>query len=122
MTTRDFFLVNEFIEDLKSKDIEIVYIPPSTTDKLQPMDLSIQKVVKDKMKARFQSWYASCISKQLDKGSNVESLKPVDLRLSVLKPLGAKWLVEAYKDIKCQPQLIIKGFEKAGLANVCKKS
>lgn len=46
---------SEFVDDLKTKNIEIVYIhvPPSTTDKLQPMDLSIQKVVKDKMKQRF---------------------------------------------------------------------
>ncbi|XP_061195962.1 uncharacterized protein LOC133204236 [Saccostrea echinata] len=30
----------EFVDDLKkTKNIEIVYIPPSTTDKLQPMDL-----------------------------------------------------------------------------------
>ena len=81
------------------------------------MDLSIQKVVKDKMKAHFQSWYASCISKQLSQGSDIESIKPVDLRyLSVLKPLGAKWLVETHQDIKCQPQLIVNGFEKAGIA------
>ena len=83
------------------------------------MDLSIQKVVKDKMKAHFQSWYASCISKQLSQGSDIN--KPVDLRLSVLKPLGAKWLVETHKDIKCQPQLIVNGFEKAGIASVCRK-
>lgn len=89
-------MLREFVDDLKTKNIEIVYIhvPPSTTDKLQPMDLSIQKVVKDKMKQRFQRWYASCISKQLDKGVDIETLKPVDLRLSILKPLGAKWLVE----------------------------
>ena len=114
-------MAKEFIEDLKSRNIEVVYIPPSTTDKLQPMDLSIQKVVKDKMKAHFQSWYASCISKQLSQGSDIESIKPVDLRLSVLKPLGAKWLVETHKDIKCQPQLIVNGFEKAGIASVCRK-
>uniref|UniRef100_K1PN19 Uncharacterized protein n=1 Tax=Magallana gigas TaxID=29159 RepID=K1PN19_MAGGI len=80
------------------------------------MDLSIQKVVKDKIKQRFQRWYASCISKQLDKGVDIETLKPVDLRLSILKLLGAKWLVETYKDIRSQPEMVIKGFE------VCRKS
>lgn len=87
---------------LKTKNIETVYIPPSTTDKLQPMDLSIQKAVKDKMKQRFQRWYASCISKQLDN--------------------GGEWLVETYKDIRSQPEMVIKGFEKAGIAEVCRIS
>uniref|UniRef100_A0A8W8P487 DDE-1 domain-containing protein n=1 Tax=Magallana gigas TaxID=29159 RepID=A0A8W8P487_MAGGI len=103
----------EFVDDLKTKNIEIVYIPLSTTDKLQPMDFSIQKVVKDEMKQRFQRWYASCISKQLDKGVDIETLKPVDLRLYILKPLGAKWLVETYNDIRSQTEMVIKGFEKA---------
>lgn len=107
---------------LKTKNIEIVYIPPSTTDKLQPMDLSIQKVVKDKMKQRFLRWYASCISKQLDNGVDMETLKPVNLRLSILKPLSGEWLVETYKDIRSQPEMVIKGFEKAGIAKVCRIS
>lgn len=47
----------EFIVDLKSNGICIVYIPPSCTDRLQPMDLTVQKVVKDKLKERFQKWF-----------------------------------------------------------------
>jgi hypothetical protein len=44
----------EFLQELKDNNICIVFVPLSCTDKLQPMDLSVQKVVKDKMKQRFQ--------------------------------------------------------------------
>lgn len=42
----------DFINDLKKKIICIVFVPPSCTDRLQPMDLTVQKIVKDKLKER----------------------------------------------------------------------
>lgn len=43
---------------LKEKNIITVMVPPSCTDKLQPIDLSINKPVKDQMRSKFQEWYA----------------------------------------------------------------
>lgn len=83
----------DFINDLKKKIICIVFVPPSCTDRLQPMDLTVQKIVKDKLKERFQKSYANQISKQLENGNTDQTLTPVDLRLSFLKPLSAEWLV-----------------------------
>jgi hypothetical protein len=51
-----------------------MFVPLSCTDKLQPMDLSVQKVVKDKMKQRFQMWYSKSLCKQLKKGININDL------------------------------------------------
>lgn len=42
----------DFVNDLKKKVIRIVFVPPSCTDRLQPMDLTVQKIVKDKLKER----------------------------------------------------------------------
>ena len=35
-----------------------VNVPANCTDKLQPLDLSVNKPLKDEMKQRFQAWYA----------------------------------------------------------------
>jgi hypothetical protein len=106
----------EFLQELKDNNICIVFVSLSCTDKLQPMDLSVQKVVKDKMKQRFQMWYSKSLCKQLKKGININDLLPVDLRLSIVKPLAVEWLFQTYSDIRADKKLIYKGFEKAGIA------
>ena len=42
-------------------------------------------------------------------------LQPVNLNLSILKELGAKWLVEMVDYVRDNPQFIVKGFIKAGI-------
>ncbi|KAJ8298635.1 hypothetical protein KUTeg_022695 [Tegillarca granosa] len=68
----------------------------------------------------FYKWYAARICTQLkQKGKDIESLETVDLRLSVLKSLGAQWIVEVHKDIHCNHKsLVYKGFEKAGISEI----
>ena len=40
--------------------------------------------------------------------------KPVDLKLSVIKPLGAPWMKSAYDYVKSKPEIIQNGFKEAG--------
>ena len=47
---------------------------------------------------------------QLKEGKN----KTVDLRLSVLKPLGAEWLNLIHKYIQENPTIVKNGFKAAG--------
>ena len=42
-------------------------------------------------------------------------MEPIDLRMSVIKPLGAKWLVNLYDCLKSKPSIIINGFKEAGI-------
>ena len=46
------------------------------------------------MRSSFQKWYAHQV--KLQNGNH----EPVDLRLSVLKPLGAKWFINAFLHIQ----------------------
>jgi len=63
-----------------------VKILPNCTDRLQPLDLSINKPVKDFLQNKFQKWYAEEIKKGYGQPGSVV---PVDLRMSIMKPLGA---------------------------------
>jgi len=78
---------------LDSNNINVVLIPPNCTGRLQPLDLSVNKSAKEFLRNEFQEWYAQQVCAQLQEKANKQA---VDLRLSVVKPLGAKWMVNFY--------------------------
>ena len=51
--------------------------------------------------------------KQLGKKQSAD--ETVDLAVSIVKSLGAKWLIEMYDYFLQKPEIIINGFQKAGL-------
>ena len=42
-------------------------------------------------------------------------VEQVDLSVSVVKPLGAVWLMNTFDYIKANPSIIINGFQGAGI-------
>ena len=77
------------------------------------MDLSVNKPAKEFMRRKFQEWYAIEVQKQLDQGAT--DITPVDLRMSIMKPLGAKWLVSLYDYFKTNDSIVLNGFKAAGI-------
>ncbi len=53
--------VNQLLE---ANSIHVCLLPPNLTDRLQPMDLTINKPIKDFLR-NFEEWYAGEISRQL---------------------------------------------------------
>ena len=51
---------------------------------------------------------------QLDAAQNI----PVDLRLSILKPLCAKWIESLYQYVLDNPSIVKNGFKAAGILEV----
>ena len=94
---------------LEQNNVVIVDVPANCTAKLQPMDLSVNKLIKDHMRSSFQEWYAHQV--KLKNGNH----EPVDLRLSLLKPLGVRWFINAFLHIQANPSIINNGFVKAGI-------
>ena len=41
--------------------------------------------------------------------------KPIDLQLSRVKPLGARWMVSLYDHLKTKPDMICDAFKAAGI-------
>ena len=102
---------DKFLEFL---NIKVVYVPACCTDRLQPMDLSVQKAVKNHL-GSFEKWYSEEIMKQLDSDKNAaqcEIVNPVDLSLSRLKPLSAKWLVQMFQHTQTVQKLSEVGLGK----------
>ena len=81
------------------------------------MDILVNKLAKDFLRRRFEDWYSQQITKQLQ-GSKIESvdLQPINLGLSVLKELEARWMVEMAEYFADNPQIIVNGFVMAGIA------
>ena len=70
---------------LKLLDTNHVFLmPPNCTDRLQSLDLSVNKTAKEFSCKYFQKWYALQVCFQLERKTSKER---VDLRLSVVKPL-----------------------------------
>ena len=77
--------------------INVTLVPANCTDRLQPLDLSVNKAAKEYPRGEFQAWYAKQISEQVQ---GLSEKKPVDLRLTAVKSLGAKWLQDVYDYLK----------------------
>ena len=52
---------------LEENHIYVVNVPANCTDRLQPMDLSVNKAAKEFMRSRFSEWYATEVQKQVQK-------------------------------------------------------
>ena len=103
----------DIVKLLDHHGIDIVYVPANCTGELQPLDLSVNKPVKNFIKQRFQEWYAEQIVQQKEDGSTI---KPVtDFPMRLMKPLGAKWIMEAYDYMLAHPDIIRNGFRSAGM-------
>ena len=88
-------VTREVFQILEKHNIHTCLLPPNTTDRLQPMDVSVNKAAKSFLRKKFDNWYASQISDQLaGKDPTTVVLDPIDLSMPHLRELGARWLVE----------------------------
>ena len=92
----------------------VAFLPANTTDRLQPLDLSISKPAKDFIRDKFRHWYANEVSQGLQNDTK-NGVVPVDMQAGVMKELGAKWLVGFYDHVRSNPNLIVNGFKEAGI-------
>ena len=99
-----------------------VRVPANMTNLFQPLDLTVNGSAKAFMKRKFTEWYGSQISKALDDGVVLDDID-IKLRLSVLKPLHASWLVELFNHMTSNNgrQIIANGWKSAGITEALSK-
>ena len=98
---------------LEKHNIIAVQVPVNCTDKLQPMDIVINKPVKDEMKKKFQYWYAAEVQKQL-KEVPLGEVK-VDMAAATIKTKNTNWIISAWQALVERPEVAVSGFKKAGI-------
>ena len=91
-----------------------VKVPANHTDLFQPLDLTVNKPAKAFVSNKYQQWYADKVSKQMSQGVTPHDVK-VDVKLSIVKPLHAEWVVEYYQrmQLASSKAIITNGFKKA---------
>ena len=104
---------------VKESNGKMVSVPNNWTNYFQPLDLNVNKSSRDFLRKEAQSRYSQEIVKQMEDGKRSDQIK-VDVRVSVVKPLHAKWILKYYARTK--PQLIISGWKESGIIdNLAKK-
>ena len=94
---------------MESHNIHTCLIPPNSTDRLQPMDVAVNKPAKAFLMQKFQMWYAEQISVQLE-AWHVEDvvIEPVGLFMARMKEVSASWLVEMWDYTRSYCQRVLE--------------
>ena len=90
-----------------------IQLPANCTDKLQPLDISVNKPMKDHLKSKFQQWYAQEVKKQLE--TVPFGQVKVDVGLQVIKSPSANWIISGWQTLEKRAEVAVNGFRKAGI-------
>ena len=90
------------LSHLKKHDIVPLFVPAACTDKLQPLDLSLNREYKEELKAHFHDWYSSEVMQLLkqhedDTSDDTTNSVVVDTKTSVIKPIHANWIIATHQ-------------------------
>ena len=102
---------DDVLKLLMDNNIEYIIVPANCTDRLQPLDVSVNKPAKEFLQNKFQGRFADQIASKLESNDKTS----VDTRLSIMKPLGVGWLVELYDHLCSNPSFIVNGFRASGI-------
>ena len=99
---------------MRENHCAFVFEPKNLTAHFQPLDLNVNGHAKQFLKRKFENWYSEHVTKEIEKGINVFSVN-IEMKLSIVKPLHARWLISLYDHMQNNRQVIIKAFEMAGI-------
>ena len=114
-------MTEKVLGKLKFNKIFLVRVPANMTHIFQSFDQTVNGRFKQYMKEKFSTWYSEQISLALENGDKLENIN-IPFKITVLKPLHAKWLVEFYNHITSgeKREIITLGFERAGITHALK--
>ena len=112
---------SDVIDVLKEAGFELVFVPGNCTSELEPLQLAVNSCFKVELKERFTVWYAECVQSAMrlhpdDVQVAIKSVQP-DLRLSVMKPLHARWITEAFGTLQQKRDIVENGWHQPGITS-----
>lgn len=105
--------MDDIIQLLEEHDIHVVKLPANCTDRLEPMDISVNKAAKKFLWQKFNIWCSELVAQQLEEDDDQLDVQPVNLTTAAMRSIGARWIVQMYKHLCDNPQIIVNGFLKA---------
>jgi hypothetical protein len=103
---------------LSDNYIMLQTVPANLTYLFQPLDVQggPNGYVKRLMKKKFTDWYADQITQAMDAGQELDSID-IPLKLSIIKPLHGKWLIEMYNEMSSAVgrEVCLKGWQVTGI-------
>ena len=111
-------MTDPVLKVLSNNSILLQSVPANFTYLFKPLD--IQGVpngfVKRLMKNKFSDWYAAQITHAMDDSRELDSID-IELKLSVIKPFHAKWMMEVYNEMTSAEgkEVCLKGWEVSGI-------
>ena len=93
-------MTDPVFQKLDENNTKLRKVPANMTYLYQPLDAqgSVNGESKRFMKQKFTNWYSSEVLKEMDKGKEVDAIE-IKLKLSVMKPLHATWLIDLYNHL-----------------------
>lgn len=104
------------VQEMSNEDnsVLVVFLPATTTDRLKPLDLSINKATKDFLRDKFRRWYAQQISKSPEWSRKWAGHASWDHEGAIYMSSMA---VALYNHVCCNPDLVVNGFKEAGITD-----
>ena len=114
-------MTEDVLTVLKNNNILLVRLPANMTHIFQPLDLMVNGTFKTFMRKKFSEWYSRQILHGLENGCEALNAK-VDVKLTVMKPLNAKWLSEFYNYINSSDgqEITRNGWLRDGITDTIK--
>ena len=91
------------------------------TNKSQPLNISVNKAAKAFIQNQYNDWFSNKVSVQLKKGIDPTDIK-ITSKLSNLKPLHSSWIVDLYKHLWDNQEIVANGFDSARISEAVTKA
>ena len=97
----------------------MTFVPGNCTSELQPLDISVNGGFKTLLKDKFTDWYSDRLCNALraepDDFKVAAAKVSPDLRLSMLKPVHARWVMDCFAELQLQVKTIPHGWKEPGI-------
>ena len=100
---------------------EVVIVSHNLTNKFQPLDISANKPAKAFIQNQYNGWFSSKVSVQLKKVIDPTDIK-ITSKLSNLKPSHTSWIVDLYKHLLDNQEIVVNSFDSAGISEAVTKA
>ena len=103
------------------KHCESLIVPHNLTKKFQPREISVNKTAKAFIQNQYNDWFSNKVSVQLKKGTDPADIK-ITSKLSNLKLLHASWIVDLYKHLSDNQEIIVDGLDSTEISEAVTKA